>query len=130
MRYEKAKRIVQMLADGKSPKDGKPLAANDSCNNPAVIRALFSLLQMCDDGQIEEADRLNKKVEKNINNKPNNAGMPWSEKDKMEVCRMFQGGTNPKKIADHFGRSLGSINSLLNQKGYVSDEKIKSDIYG
>lgn len=107
-----AKQILQSLADGVNPATGEVLSREDSCNEPAVIRALHWVLQ-----ELE-------KTEKPANASPRpgreNAGTPWTEEDEKMLCIMFDRGDPKREICKYFKRSERGISARLVKLGKIT----------
>lgn len=112
MTIEHAKEILKALADGTNPVTGEILAKEDSCNQPDVIRALYTAVEHLN---------LSEQKSKNRNpNLPENAGKPWTEQEEELLCDMFRNGNSIREIADYFKRTRGSISSRLEKFGLIT----------
>lgn len=103
----RAKEILTILADGINPMTGEVLSAQDSCNQPDVIRALNAVLANLDTPKTSNA--------------PENAGKPWSKADDTTLCQMFDAGKTRKEMCIHFGRSKDAIKARLAKLGKIED---------
>ena len=109
MNIENAKEILRTLADGINPVTGEVLSSEDSCNQPDVIRALYTILE-----------QLNLKSTKNkSDNLPENAGKPWNTEDDELLRDLFNSGQSIKELAPVFKRTEGSICSRLERLGLI-----------
>ncbi len=102
MDIERAKELLEILADGVNPLTGEILTADDSCNQVEIVRALNTVLRQLDNGKT--------KTEKT---QPVNAGKPWTQEDDNALRDMFDSGVSRKEMCHHFGRSCGAITSRL-----------------
>jgi len=107
MNIQYAKELLEMLADGVNPVTGEVLSADDSCNQPEVIRALHLAV-----AQLEKAAQKAKYL-------PANAGKPWTAEDEENLCRMFNKGCSKKEICGFFKRTEGAIAARLVQLGLI-----------
>ena len=94
----RAKEILRILADGVNPMTGEVLAAEDSCNQPDVIRALHCILAAADTREKQS---------------PENYGAKWTEEELKALLAEFDGKTPVSKIAKLHGRSRGAIEYKL-----------------
>ena len=110
MDIERAKSILNILADGINPVTGEILSSEDSCNQIEVVRALHTVLRELD---IQKT--------KPIRVQPENAGKPWNEDDERQLCKMFDEGCSRKEICNYFKRSSGAIAARLVKLGRISE---------
>lgn len=106
-----AKQILHSLADGVNPMTGEVLAKTDSCNEPDVIRALHWALQALEKNEMQEKPAKKSRWA--------NAGLPWTEEDEAELCRMFDCGDSKKDICKFFQRSERGIAARLVKLGKI-----------
>ena len=104
------KNILKALADGVNPITGEVLSPIDSCNQPDIIRALYTAV-----AELEKAEKKNK-VQQNL---PENAGKPWSPEDDEMLCRMYDQGCSSGDICASFKRTKGAIASRLVHLGKI-----------
>ena len=105
MDTQRAKELLEVLADGIDPLTGEVLPADHVCNKGEVVRALHCA--------VEELSR------KRRNLLPENNGKPWTEELDSELCRLFDKGMKKQELCAHFKRSSGSILSRLGKLGKV-----------
>lgn len=99
----RARQIVRILADGVDPTTGELLPPESVYNSPAVIRALFTLLEY---------------VDKERNKNPlRNAGKPWTAIEDDKLRDEFLAKLRIADIAKEHGRSYGAIESRLDYLG-------------
>lgn len=106
MDITRAKKIVEILADGVNPMTGEVLSDSDSCNQVEVVRALHTVLKALDTPQ-----------QKSRKPKAENAGKPWTESDDRTLCEMYYAGYSNRELCEHFKRSSGAIDSRLVKLG-------------
>lgn len=121
MEIEKAKEIVNLLANGTDPETGEIFPKDSPYNNPAVIRALFTVLNHVRVPKKQSKLNIEEKQAQNLaNGKPKNAGLPWTEELKNEVASLFHQGKSIKELALHFERTEGAINSELEHQSIIN----------
>lgn len=103
MEIQRAKELLEILADGIDPLTGEVLPDDHVCNKGEVVRALHCA--------VEEMFRRRKRP------LPENNGKPWTEELDSELCRLFDEGMKKKELCAHFKRSPGSIESRLEKLG-------------
>ena len=109
MELNESRNIVKTLAQGIHPTTGEVFPPESPYNEPDVIRALFSILEV-----VKQARKPKKSVEErrkqNLDfGRPVNSGLPWTEEDRELVRAGFQEGESVEKLAAKLGRSSGSI---------------------
>ena len=127
MDIEKAKAIVSLLADGVDPTTGEVFPDDAPYNHPSVIRALFTILGNVKSKKHTKTTTKKKpkqttkeRQENNIaSGRPKNSGLPWEEKSKIEVVKMYNEGVSVKELAKYFERSEGGIKSELTHQGVI-----------
>lgn len=110
MDIQRAKELLEMLADGINPLTGEVLSYNDSCNQGEIVRAL--------NVAVAELDKLTVKRSKP---QPDNAGKPWTKEEEEQLTEEYQGGIAANEIAKLHNRSKGAIAARLARLGMVSD---------
>jgi len=110
MDIERAKSILNILADGINPVTGEVLSSEDSCNQVEVVRALNTILRTVEIQQISLAKQ-----------KRQNAGKPWTEKEEFELSKMFDEGRTRKEICEYFKRTDGAIAARLVKLGKICE---------
>ena len=103
MEIQRAKELLEILADGIDPLTGEVLPDDHVCNKGEIVRALHCA--------VEEMSRRRKRP------LPENNGKPWTEERDSELCRLFDEGMKKKELCAHFKRSPGSIESRLEKLG-------------
>jgi len=118
MEFNEAKDLVNALANGTDPVTGEILPAKSPYNDPAVIRALFTVLDSSSGKATKKSPE--EKMEENLAaGRPRNAGLPWTDDLRAKLAEMFQGGTALRELARHFERTNGAILSELARQGLV-----------
>lgn len=103
MDINRAKEIIEALAEGIDPTTGEVLPEDHVCNKGEVVRAFYSVLETLD-----------KKQKKSM---PENAGKPWTKEDEELLLCFYREGLAVRNIANKLGRSVGSIRSKLDKMG-------------
>lgn len=116
--YAQAKNVVAALAKGINPLTGEVLPAHSPYNEPEIIRALFTVLnprQLLTGKKSPEM-----KMEENIaNNRPRNAGLPWTKENRKKLAKQFGEGLSLHDLANEFERTPGAIQSELVRQGLM-----------
>ena len=108
MDIQYAKELLKSLADGINPLTGEVLSQNDSCNQPDIVRALYTALA-----------ELDKRPEKTKGLQPENAGKPWTPEEENQLKELYNKGLTNKEISKELCRTPGSISSRLVRLGLV-----------
>lgn len=103
-----AEEIINALANGINPITGEILPSDNVCNEPDVIRALYTA-----------AELLKKQAEKEQRTKPANAGKRWTAEEDGLLAEMFDGKYTKKEICEHFGRTKYSVATRLVRLGKI-----------
>lgn len=113
MDISQARKIVEALADGINPVTGEVLPAEDSCNQPEVIRALNTVL---------------KQLEAKQKKGPKNAGAKWTEEEEQLLVKMYNSGATKKEMCDRFKRTENGLAARLVRLGVISERDIFRNI--
>jgi len=120
MDLNKAKEIVQRLADGIDPITGEVYPPESLYNNPDVIRALMTVLNAVNMPTKAAKKTIEERQQDNLDNgRPKNAGLPWSDQQKKEVGHLFNQGKTVKELSLLFERTTGAIKSELTRQGLI-----------
>jgi hypothetical protein len=131
MEIEEAKRIVSRLANGADPVTGEVLPNNSPYNNPAVIRALFTVLSNTRVPRKFTRQSIEEKQDQNISDgKPRNAGLPWTKEAREDLASMFNEGKPIKQLAKAFERTEGAIFSELIRQGLIEESERQNYRFG
>ena len=114
MELKQAREILIALADGIHPVTGEILPAEDSCNQPEVIRALHTVLAALSPRETRNAPS---------QKKPAHAGKAWSTEEDDVLCQMFDEGHSVDELCQYFGRSRGGIAARLVRLGKIEERK-------
>ena len=106
MDLQRARKILETLADGVDPMTGEVLPEEHVCNRGDVVRAFHYILQKL-------SDQPEKKP-------PENAGKPWATEDDAMLCRMYDTGSSKKELCAYFKRSTGGIAARLVRLGKIT----------
>ena len=106
MDLQRARKILETLADGVDPMTGEVLPEEHVCNRGDVVRAFHYILQKL-------SDQPEKKP-------PENAGKPWTTEDDAMLCRMYDTGSSKKELCAYFKRSAGGIAARLVRVGKIT----------
>jgi hypothetical protein len=119
MELRESRNIVKTLAQGVHPITGEVFPPESPYNDPKVIRALFSILELAKKPRksVEERRRENREL-----GRPTNAGLPWSENDRTHIAEEFRGGKTIEELANALERSRGAIHAELIRQGLVEPE--------
>ena len=111
MELSHALHILRALADGIDPMTGEVLPADNSCNHPDTVRALFTAikaLELIEPRQQKEQSLLA------------NAGKAWTQVEDKQLCESFDKGIPIKELAQQHGRTLGAMRSRLERLDKLS----------
>jgi hypothetical protein len=107
---ERAKELLETLADGIDPRTGELLPADNICNQTEIVRALHTVLRTLD-GTPQKAKKP----------QTENAGKPWGKPDDETLIRMFDNGCSKKEICAYFKRTDGAIAARLVHLGKIDN---------
>ena len=85
MDIQRAKELLEVLADGIDPLTGEVLPDDHVCNKGEIVRALNCAVEA-----------LSHRRKKPL---PENAGKPWTEELDNELCRLFDEGMKGRRSA-------------------------------
>ena len=119
MELNESRNIVKTLAQGVHPATGEVFPADSPYNDPTVIRALFSVLEV-----VEHVKKPKRSVEERRDanlavGRPRNSGLPWTEEDRALVRSGFREGMTVEKLATTLGRSRTAIVSEVIRQDLV-----------
>ncbi|MGC4012130.1 MAG: hypothetical protein QM805_25975 [Pseudomonas sp.] len=97
--------VLRKLAQGIDPRHDAPLAVDDPCQAPEVIRALFHAIRALET-PVPRPRTL-----------PQQAGKPWQPEEEQALLQRFEAGESIAAIAREHGRSTGGIRSRLKYLG-------------
>ena len=101
---------LKKLADGIDPETGEVLSCQNPFNQPKVIRALFSAIEVLE------------KSKKNIERKkdlPARSGLSWTEIESKELTEHHKQGLSFAELSKRHQRTTGAITSQLLKLGII-----------
>lgn len=112
MQIERAKEIIQALADGVDPYTGEHFPADGPYQRADTVRALYTILEVAEAG---------KKPKKPADpNKPH-AGGKWTPEEEQRLRDAFAAHTPIAEVATDHGRTPGAITARLLKLGLIED---------
>ena len=102
MDINRAREIVRSLAEGIDPATGEALSGDNVYNQPEVIRALFTMLEVTTPKHLDPL---------------RNAGKPWTKEEEDALREEFAGNMKIRDIAGEHGRTYRAIESRLEHLG-------------
>jgi hypothetical protein len=122
MELNESRNIVKTLAQGVHPSTGEVFPPDSPYNDPKVIRALFSILDVAASSKNPGKSAEEKRRENLELGSPRNAGLPWTEDDRATTASQFMAGKTIEELANTLERSRGAIHAELIRQGLVSPE--------
>ena len=113
MEINRAKEIIQALAEGIDPTTGEVLPHDNVCNKGEVVRAFYAVL-----------DTLGKKPQKKS---PENAGKPWTEDDEALLKHLYASGASKSEICKTLKRTATGIAARLVRLGLIENRDVFRD---
>ncbi len=110
-----ALKILQQLADGTDPQNGKAFGADSPYQHPDTVRALFVALRMLDAPPTAAKSRAAAAGE----NAPSNSGKPWSDDEDKALATAFDTGKKILELATAHRRSRFAIEARLAKLGKI-----------
>lgn len=108
MELQRAREILETLAEGIDPLTGEVLPADDLCNQGEIVRALYCVLKAVQDQPKTQKE---------------NAGKPWTAHEEAALCRMFDAGAAKREICAELKRTEGAVAARLVRLGKIRDRK-------
>lgn len=123
--FETNIKILEALANGVNPLTGELLPTNAPYNSPEVIRAMFFALEHFKNPK-KRLPKIKKSLEQKrmenlANGLPENAGLPWPQEHRDQLCDQFKGGVKISSLAAIFGRTNASIAAELKKQGLIEE---------
>lgn len=106
MTTSEARKIIEILADGRCPATGEQLDA--AYQQPDVVRALFVAARALE--RVERTERQRETL-------PDHAGRAWETAEEQQLCEEFDAGKTVPEIAAIHQRTRGAIQSRLERLG-------------
>ena len=130
MDEEQAREILRTLANGIDPVTGEVLPDESPYNQPAVIRALFQMVNTMDGRSPspkakKSARSIEERQQENVRaGRPRNAGLPWNDASRAELASGYRAGTNVDQLSRDFERTRGAVISELVRQGFIEETKV------
>jgi hypothetical protein len=112
MQLDRAKEIIQALADGVDPYTGEPFPANGPYQRADTVRALYTML---------EAAESDTKPKKPTDPTKPHAGGKWTPEEEQRLRDAFTANKPIAEVAAEHGRTPGAITSRLLKLGLIED---------
>ena len=112
MEVDRAKEIIQALADGVDPYTGDRFPADGPYQRADTVRALYTMLEAAESG---------KKPPKPVDPTKPRAGGKWTEEEEQRLRAAYAAHNAIPEIAAAHGRTPGAITSRLVKLGLVED---------
>jgi hypothetical protein len=113
MTTTEARKIIEVLADGRCPQTGQKLPADSTFQQPDVVRALFFAAWA-----LERAEQ----SERRATSLPEQAGKAWDSAEEQRLCESFDVGKTVVELARIHGRTRGAIQSRLERLGKIEPQ--------
>ena len=110
-----ALKFIRPLAEGINPCTGEIFPQQSPYQNPSIIRALYSAIDVLEK---ESKRELRKKDE------PQRAGKPWTEEEEKKLLQYFDTGTPIKNIAQKHQRTPYAVMHRLYDLGKVPESEL------
>lgn len=107
-----ALQIIDELAAGRNPVDGEPLPASHVCQEPDVIRSLFTAAKALKQEALRQ-----RRLELSRSRLAPNAGAPWHLDEDNALLRGYRAGTDIPTLAKQHRRTIGAITRRLEKLG-------------
>ena len=108
MELQTARQIIDTLSQGVDPVTGETMPADSPYNEPAVIRALFTVSHALE-GKLARMQRA----------QPRNAGKPWVTDEDSQLVAAHREGKDVKQMAEQMGRTPFAVESRLVKMGLL-----------
>ena len=108
MELQTARQIIDTLSHGVDPVTGETMPADSPYNEPAVIRALFTVSHALE-GKLARMQRA----------QPPNAGKPWVADEDAQLVVAHREGRDAKQMAGQLGRTPFAVESRLVKMGLL-----------
>jgi hypothetical protein len=108
MELQTARQIIDTLSQGVDPVTGETMPPDSPYNEPAVIRALFTVSHALK-GKVSRAQR----------GQPRNAGKPWVADEDAQLVIAHREGQDVKATADQLGRTPFAVEARLVKMGLL-----------
>lgn len=106
-----ALRLIETLANGVHPATGEILPADNPCQQPDVLRALWLASRAIEERRLRALRQ---------NALPANVGKPWSEEENNALIAEFKAGRAMAEMASLHQRTQAGIQARLEKLGLVA----------
>lgn len=113
MDINRAKEIIEALAEGIDPTTGELLPEDHVCNKGEVVRAFYSVLETLDKKRKESM--------------PENAGKTWTKKDEDLLKAMYLNGSSKSEICRALKRTVTGVAARLVHLGVIDNRDVFRD---
>lgn len=110
MQKSKTIDILKLLANGVHPVTGEQLDKAHVVNEPDVIRALNTAIEVL----VSEEKRIQRQRDL-----PKRVGKPWSEQEDQALIKAFDSGISLSDLVDKHQRTRGAIRTRLVRLGKI-----------
>lgn len=125
MDNHEARIILEKLFEGVHPETGEVFAEDHVCNDPQVLRALYSAIAALN-GQPAAAEAPKAAKQNHENNKKVWAqeedaylGLPWYPEENEKLTALYRDGRKPNAMAAAMKRSVNGIMCRLEKPGLI-----------
>jgi hypothetical protein len=108
MELQIARQIIDTLSQGVDPVTGESMPPDSPYNEPAVIRALFTV-----------SHALKGKAARARPTQPVNAGKPWVPDEDAQLVVAHREGKDIKQVAEQMGRTPFAVEARLVKMGLL-----------
>jgi len=112
MELDRAKEIIQALADGVDPYTGERFPDDGPYQRADTVRALYTILEAAESG---------KKPKKPVDPTKPRAGGKWTPEEEQRLRDTFHARKPIPEIARDHGRTTGAITARLLKLGLIED---------
>jgi len=110
-----ALKLIDVLTNGVNPLTGEVLAADNPCQQPDVLRALWLASRALQEQRLRQLRQ---------NALPANVGKPWSEDENSALIAEFQSGRALSDIAVLHRRTQAGIQARLEKLGLLQPARL------
>lgn len=107
MEISEVVQVLEELASGNVPDNGKPLADNDPACQPRAIRALFVALEL-----LREQSK-----------RPRNSGKSWAVEDEARLAAGHAAGKSASELGKELRRSGKAVTARLLRLGLIDESE-------
>jgi hypothetical protein len=114
MELQTARQIIDTLSQGVDPVTGETMPADSPYNEPAVIRALFTVSHA-----LESKAALTPRRPRTPRPQAPNAGKPWVADEDTQLMAAHRNGGEVKSMAEQLGRTPFAVEARLVKMGLL-----------